>query len=85
VRAAEYGIPVFRLSPTGISQVVDRTGAVQASAPFPGELATISGVLELRQPGTLPLDRWLAPFSVFVTALVICGLMLVSINRSFKS
>ena len=42
VRAAEYGIPIFRLASSGISQCVDATGHVLASAPFPGEAATSS-------------------------------------------
>ena len=84
VRAAEYGIPIFRIVSSGISQLVDRRGNVQASAPFPGELATISGVLEFRQPGSLPLDRILAPFSVLVTGLVVASLAFVSLRRKFS-
>jgi apolipoprotein N-acyltransferase len=71
VRAAEYGLPIFRLASSGISQDVDRTGRVLASAPFPGDGAVISGVLELRGAGHLPMDRRLAPFATGVTGLVI--------------
>jgi hypothetical protein len=69
---------------SGISQLVNRNGDVQASAPFPGELATISGVLEFRKPGTLPLDRILAPFSVLVTVSIIGSLAFVSLRRKFS-
>src|SRR6185295_5939558 len=36
VRAAEYGVPIFRLCSSGISQLVDDRGKVLSSAPFPG-------------------------------------------------
>jgi len=71
VRAAEYGIPVFRLASSGISQVVNRNGRVLASGACPGEGAIISGTLELGGPGHLPVDRWLAPFAVAVTLIFI--------------
>ncbi len=73
VRAAEYGIPVFRLASSGISQVVDRGGRVLASAPYPGDGALVSGTLSLNGPGHLPLDRWLAPFAVVFTLLWVAG------------
>jgi len=84
IRAAEYGVPIFRVASSGISQLVNRNGDVQASAPFPGELATIPGVLEFRKPGTLPLDRILAPLSVLVTVSVIGSLALISFRRKFS-
>ena len=73
VRAAEYGVPIFRVASSGISQLVDRSGRELASAPCPGEGAMISGVLEIRGPGKLPLDRFLAPFSVAVTGILLMG------------
>jgi len=84
VRGAEYGVPIFRVAGSGISQLVNRNGDVQASAPFPGELATISGVLEFRKPGSLPLDRILAPFSVLVAVSVIGSLAFVSLRQKFS-
>ncbi len=70
VRAAEYGVPIFRLASSGISQCVARDGALRASAPFPGDGAVMVGTLELEGAGTRPLDRWLAPVSVGVTVLM---------------
>lgn len=61
IRAAEYGIPIFRVASSGISQLVDRSGSEQAAASFPGPSEVIKGRLLLARPGTLPLDRWLAP------------------------
>ena len=37
MRAAEYGIPIFRVASSGISHGVERSGQVQASASFPGD------------------------------------------------
>ena len=83
IRAAEYGVPIFRVASSGISQLVNRHGDVQASAPFPGQIAALSGTLEFRKPGALPLDRILAPFSVLVTVLVVGSLVFVSLRRKF--
>ena len=84
VRAVEYGVPIFRVASSGISQLVDRNGDVQASAPFPGQIAALSGVLKFHKPGSLPLDRILAPFSVLVTVSVIGSLAFVSLRRKFS-
>ncbi|HYG34405.1 MAG TPA: nitrilase-related carbon-nitrogen hydrolase [Clostridia bacterium] len=73
VRAAEYGMPVFRLASSGISQVVDRAGHVSATAPCPGDGAVLYGTLEFRGPGHLPLDRWLGPISTGITVAALAG------------
>jgi apolipoprotein N-acyltransferase len=78
VRAAEYGIPVFRLASSGVSQVVDRAGQVFASAPYPGDGAVISATLSLRSPGRLPVDRWLAPVATSVTAALLAWFLMRS-------
>jgi apolipoprotein N-acyltransferase len=74
VRAAEYGVPIFRVCSSGISQLLDGTGCPVASAPYPGEHATIAGPLELAGRGRLPVDHWLAPISVIVTAATVLWL-----------
>ena len=79
-RATEYGLPIFRVASSGISQLVDRTGRVTATAPCPGDGAILAGTLEMRGAGRRPLDRWLAPFATGVTAVVIAWL---SIRRAF--
>ncbi|MEY4386551.1 MAG: hypothetical protein RLY20_1834 [Verrucomicrobiota bacterium] len=71
MRAAEYGIPIFRVASSGISQLVSRTGQVEASAAFPGEGAILGGKLPLNAKPRLPLDRWLAPACVGITALAL--------------
>ena len=76
MRAAEYGIPIFRVTSSGISQIVSRTGRVLASAPFQGkdyagDGEIIGGQLPLNAKPRLPLDRWLAPVCVVITALAL--------------
>jgi apolipoprotein N-acyltransferase len=81
VRAAEYGVPIFRLASSGISQCVNARGQVTATAPMPGDEAMISGFLDLKDAGTLPLDRVIAPLSVGVTGLFIGWLALGSLKK----
>ena len=71
VRAAEYGLPIFRLASSGISQLVGQSGRVTATAPCPGDGAMLAGTIEMRGSGRLPLDRWLAPLATGLTAMVI--------------
>jgi apolipoprotein N-acyltransferase len=71
VRAAEYGVPVFRLASSGISQFVNPLGCELATAPTPGDEATLSAPLELNGPGKLPWDRNIAPFSVWTTGVLV--------------
>jgi apolipoprotein N-acyltransferase len=75
VRAAEYGIPIFRLASSGISQAVSWNGTVIAQTSFPGSLDILSAQLRLPMRGALPLDRWLAPVCVGITALVLLTLL----------
>ena len=76
VRAAEYGVPIFRVASSGISQGVDCNGWVRASAPFPGEGEMIFFGVNLRpeRHGSLPLDRWLAPLCLAVTGFFVVWL-----------
>ena len=78
MRAAEYGIPIFRVASSGISQIVSRTGRVIASAPFQGkdyagDGEIIGGQLPLNGKPRLPMDRWLAPVCVGIAALALIG------------
>ena len=77
VRAAEYGIPIFRLASSGISQAVAGGGHVIAKTSIPGSLEILSAQLRLPMRGSLPLDRLLAPVCVGVTALVLLALLIL--------
>jgi apolipoprotein N-acyltransferase len=70
VRAREYGIPIFRLGSSGISQFVDRDGRVLAAAPFPGQGERLIGRLVLGAPGSLPIDRYVALPAVAAVGLL---------------
>jgi len=84
VRSAEYGLPIFRLASSGISQCVNSTGQVLAAAPMPGDEAMLSGRLHFARTGVLPWDRMIAPLSVGITG-VTAGWLLFSCLRSNKS
>jgi len=70
VRAMEYGIPIFRLASSGISQAIQGWGWVVAQTSIPGSGQIISANLKLPGGGSIPLDRYLAPLCVGVTGIV---------------
>jgi len=78
VRAAEYGIPIFRLASSGISQAVDWNGEVIAEAPFPGSVEILSAKLPLPMRGTMPRDKYLAPVCVTIAAIILMALLLLA-------
>lgn len=76
LRAAEYRVPVFRVASSGISQIIDRDGREQATAPFPGQGEQIAGELRWSgKGGTVPLDAWLAPACTWTTGGVMLWLV----------
>jgi apolipoprotein N-acyltransferase len=79
VRAAEYGVPIFRLASSGISQAVDSHGVTIETAPFAGEGRHIYATFDLARHGALPLDRYLAPVSVAITGFL---LMILCVRKS---
>ncbi|HAB17253.1 MAG TPA: nitrilase-related carbon-nitrogen hydrolase [Verrucomicrobiota bacterium] len=82
LRAAEYGLPIFRVASSGISQIISPDGRELASAPFPGPGAVISGVLKCRSSSrTRPLDTWLAPVCL-VGTLGVIGVLVWPFRRT---
>jgi apolipoprotein N-acyltransferase len=81
VRAAEYEIPIFRLASSGISQAVGGGGGVVAKTSSPGSGEILSAKLPLPMSGSLPLDRFLAPFCTAVTAAVLILLTALSFRE----
>lgn len=75
MRSMEYGLPILRLASSGVSQLTTPEGEVTASAPFPGPGRVIAGTLHLNGPGRVPADRWLAPFSLWLTAALALWLL----------
>jgi apolipoprotein N-acyltransferase len=84
VRAAEYGIPIFRLASSGISQAVTGGGVVVAQIRIPGSGDILSAKLQLPSHGALPLDRFLAPVCVVVTGIVLFWLTLLSLREKLS-
>src|SRR6185312_7427555 len=78
VRAAEYGIPIFRLARSGISQAVTGSGNVIAQTGFDKQGEVLSAQLKLPTRGSLPLDRFLAPLCTAITAIVTIMLIFLS-------
>lgn len=76
IRSAEYGIPIFGVWSSGVSQLTDRYGRVVATAGFPGQGETIAGGLDLSAAGRIPPDRLLAKASILGT-LAFCGYLLI--------
>jgi apolipoprotein N-acyltransferase len=75
VRATEYGIPIFRLASSGISQAVLAGGSVVAQAPFAGNDVSLAASFHLPSHGSLPLDRFFAPLCTGVTVFVTAALI----------
>jgi apolipoprotein N-acyltransferase len=81
VRAAEYGIPVFRVCSSGISQLIDSRGRIQSFSPCPGPGEVLGGTLSLAHGGRLPLDHWLGPTAAALTG----GLMLLLLGLQLRA
>jgi apolipoprotein N-acyltransferase len=85
VRAAEYGVPIFRVASSGISQLVASDGRELSKAPFGARGAIISGGMAITDGAPhLPLDRALAPLSVAVTAGFMGWLVLDAFRRRHR-
>jgi apolipoprotein N-acyltransferase len=77
-RAAEYGLPIFRLASSGISQAVAGDGSVIARTPMPGNGAFMAASLCLPAHGVLPLDRYLAPACTAISGVVLAALLFLA-------
>ena len=78
VRAAEYGVPIFRVASSGISQAVSGSGNVIQQTSMPGDGEIFSAQLRLPRRGSLPLDRMLAPVCVGGTGIVLIALLVLA-------
>jgi apolipoprotein N-acyltransferase len=78
VRAAEYGLPIFRVASSGISQAVTGGGQVIAQTSIPGSTEIFSAQLRLPVRGSLPLDRYLAPLCVGATGIITGALLFLT-------
>jgi apolipoprotein N-acyltransferase len=74
IRAAEYGIPVFRLCSSGISQLIDERGRILKTGSYPGSGEIVAGEVMLAGRGRVPVDAWMGPSAAGVAGLVLMGL-----------
>lgn len=84
VRAAEYGIPIFRVASSGISQLIDRRGHEVARAGFPGAGEMLAGEMQLGSAGSRPVDRWLALVCTWVTGGICLWFCVTKCLRKLK-
>jgi apolipoprotein N-acyltransferase len=84
VRAAEYGVPIFRVASSGISQAVSADGQVVAQTSMPGNGEIFSAQLRLPMRGALPLDRFLAPICTGITAVMVVALLVPNLFSKRK-
>ena len=83
-RAAEYGVPIFRLCSSGISQAVGANGRVSATAPFPGQGETLVGSFDLAAGrGHLPVDRFIVWPCLVAAALLLADRLLAALQARF--
>ncbi|HEY3863427.1 MAG TPA: nitrilase-related carbon-nitrogen hydrolase [Verrucomicrobiae bacterium] len=75
MRAAEYGIPIFRVCSSGISQYVSPDGKVLASAPFPGPDEMLFVPMEMTAQGRIPLGRAVAQLSAVLSVALVLFLI----------
>ncbi len=76
LRAAEYGLPIFRVASSGISQLITNRGRSESTASYPGQGEMLAGELPLAdEPARAPLDVWLAPACCYATGLFVLFLI----------
>lgn len=80
VRAAEYGVPLFRVASSGFSRIALPNGKISQEVGVPEQGGIIHGEVTLAGKGRRPLDRWLAWPCVFLTL----GLMLFLAFEEFR-
>jgi apolipoprotein N-acyltransferase len=85
MRAAELGVPIFRLCSSGISQAIERNGFVTATAPCPGEGSALSTTMILGKPGRMPVDHWLGPVAAGLTGALMVVFMLKARRKATLS
>jgi apolipoprotein N-acyltransferase len=76
VRAAEYGVPLFRLASSGFSRIVLPDGRIARELGVPGQGEIITERIALAGKGRRPFDRWLLWPCVGLTAGLVAFLTL---------
>ena len=79
VKATEYGIAIFKVCSSGISQFVDAKGNILSSAPFPGQGEMLSARLPLTDNAQRPADR----FFIYLALPLSCLLLIFAMYKAF--
>jgi apolipoprotein N-acyltransferase len=77
-RAAEYGVPIFRLASSGISQAISHSGYTIEQTRFSGNGDVLAAQFNLPRKGVLPMDRFLAPVCVAITTVIAAMLLFLT-------
>jgi apolipoprotein N-acyltransferase len=85
VRAAEYGVPIFRLASSGISQAVSGQGTTCAQTRLGGNGDVLAVEFRLPYAGSLPPDRWLAPVCTVLTGVLTTTLLLLARQKQQRA
>ncbi|NBV23256.1 MAG: hypothetical protein EBS05_15215 [Proteobacteria bacterium] len=81
VRAAEHHLPVLRVASSGISQLIELDGRITTTAPFPGDLAMLSGTLRLGETGRIPPDRWLGRLCAWMSWIILLLIAVIAYRQ----
>lgn len=81
VRSSEYGVPIFRVCSSGISQAVDRRGRVVADLPQPGQGQVLAASIAMDARTTLPADHAFGPAMTVATGGVTAVLLAASMAQ----
>ncbi|MCW1913587.1 hypothetical protein OJ996_08375 [Luteolibacter sp. GHJ8] len=81
VRAAEYGVPLFRLASSGYSRIALPNGRLLAETSMPGQGEVIHGQVTPSGKGRRPLDRWLVWPCLGLTAALALFLLVDDFRR----
>ncbi|HVT88023.1 MAG TPA: nitrilase-related carbon-nitrogen hydrolase [Tepidisphaeraceae bacterium] len=84
IRSAEYGVPVFSVWSSGVSQLTGQHGKTIATAGYPGQGEMIAGRFDLSQVGHLPPDRWLAWAAVVITGQLVLFFAIQSLGARLR-
>lgn len=87
LRAAEYGLAIFRVASSGVSQLVDGRGRVAAVAPAGADQVMLGGELPMAKAALVPLDRHVALPATLLTGFLMLwfvGVRASGVGRSAR-
>ena len=83
-RATEYGVPVYRICSSGISQFAGSKGQVYSKGSFIGQGDILSARLDLSKKASRPLDRFLVFPAMIISALALIWSIILLVKTKLK-